>query len=177
MGESKKDDSPPLPPYYFKIQKKGLWLWFGSDDYHQDYKDNLTLELLKTTYRLKEQTHAREYQLAKQAMEGLEIDLPLTLYQAQNQTEYNAALIYFEDEIAVLIAGNLFELLDDQELLAVFAHELAHHKLYFSQNNDFFRASRILEWVKNKKIIIKLGLKPPAVTAYLLKFMLIKAGF
>lgn len=132
---------------HLKKQEQGLWAWFASDAYTEKHVEYQKLELLKSTIRLNPESNAHLYTLAEKARNALAIDLPLTLYQAQSSVEgLNAALIFLPDEIAIILQGDIRSKLNESELLAVFAHEIAHHKLYAIDNGDYFTAMRILHW-------------------------------
>ena len=142
----------PLPYHevisrHLEEKEPGLWSWFRSDKFSARYIETAKLELLKTTYRLPEQGHEAIYAIANTARQRLNINLPLTIYQAQGASSSpNAALVFFEDELALVLDGNILELLNEEELLALFGHELAHHKLFSLQQGCFFSAARLLDW-------------------------------
>ena len=137
---------------YLEKHERGLWDWFSSDDYSKKYAQGVKLELLKATYRLQPDEHQAVYDLAKQAMKVLEIDLPLTIYQAESaSSNTNAALYYMKDEIVILLMGAITDLLDEKELLALLGHELSHHKLYFAGDERFFTTSRLLDWCTDQE--------------------------
>lgn len=146
----------PLP--YHKVisrhleeKESGLWSWFRSDNFSTRYIESAKLELLKTTYRLPEQGHESIYAIANKARLHLNINLPLTIYQSQGaSSSANAALVFFEDELALVLDGNILELLNEDELLALFGHELAHHKLFSMQQGYFFSTARLLDWCCNQ---------------------------
>ena len=146
----------PLPYHqaissHLEEKEQGLWSWFRSDNFSSSYIEAAKLELLKTTYRLPEQGHESIYAIADTARLRLDIDLPLTIYQAQGAASSpNAALVYFEDELALVLDGNILELLNEEELLALFGHELAHHKLFSLQQGHFFSTARLLDWCCNQ---------------------------
>lgn len=132
--------------------ERGLWAWFSSDDFSKKHASSLKLELLKSTYRLDPEEHQTIYRLAHQAMQALEIDLPLTIYQSESASgSPNAALYYMKDELVVLLMGTVSELLNEEEMLALLGHELAHHKLYSVENERYFTAARLLDWCSGQR--------------------------
>ena len=69
---------------YLKSQERELWNWFSSAQAKADYTETLRLELLKSTYRLDADGHAELYQSLNEVKARLQLDFPVTLYQAQN---------------------------------------------------------------------------------------------
>ncbi|MDB6037751.1 MAG: hypothetical protein JWM99_1592, partial [Verrucomicrobiales bacterium] len=89
----------PLPYHfelrdYLKAQERELWNWFASTRAQADYTENLRLELLKSTYRLDPETHAELYRGVEDAKARLDLDISVTVYQAQNSPQINAALYF-----------------------------------------------------------------------------------
>src|SRR6266481_3765599 len=87
----------PLPYHlelrdYLKSHERELWNWFASAQAKADYTENLRLELLKSTYRLDADGH----------------DIPVTLYQAQNSPQLNAALFYIPGRGHIVFSGPVF---------------------------------------------------------------------
>nr|WP_246341315.1 M48 family metalloprotease [Simiduia aestuariiviva] len=79
------------------------------------------------------------------------ISLPLTLYQAQaSGNGLNAMLSFFPNELVIVLQGDWAKHHSEQELLAVFGHEIAHHKLYTEQDGQFFTTMRILSWCQQQ---------------------------
>src|SRR3954470_11563179 len=79
----------PLPYHielrdYLKSRERELWNWFASARAKADYTEHLRLELLKSTYRLDAGGHAELYQAVEAAKTRLQLEIPVTLYQAQN---------------------------------------------------------------------------------------------
>src|SRR5215831_20960460 len=87
----------PLPYHlelrdYLKSEERELWNWFASAQAKADYTENLRLELLKSTYRLDPAGHPELYAGLDDAKQKLQIEIPVTLYQAQNSLQLNACL-------------------------------------------------------------------------------------
>ncbi|MCH9696419.1 MAG: M48 family metalloprotease [Gammaproteobacteria bacterium] len=132
---------------HLKRNEPGLWQWFVSDNFSTADAEHSKLELLKSCYRMGAESHADLYQIAREVAERLEIDFPITLYQAQSAgASPNAALYFFDDELCVVLSGAIDELLDAAELRSLFGHEFSHHRLYTANNGEFFAASRLLMW-------------------------------
>lgn len=124
-----------------------LWEWFASDRMSQTYSETIKLELLKSAYRLTRNDQPMLYACADAAMEKLGLDLPVTVYQRQGGTDAaNAALVFLPDEAAIMLMGNIGELLNEEEMLALIGHEISHHRLYTMEGGQYFTVSRLLGW-------------------------------
>jgi hypothetical protein len=142
----------PLPYHlelraYLKSQERALWNWFASAQAQADYAGNLRLELLKSTYRLDADGHPELYQSVELAKARLHLDIPVTLYQAQNNPQANAALFFLPGEGHVVFSGPILTLLHPVELQSVIGHELAHHHLWGCDGGEFHIADRLLQAV------------------------------
>ncbi len=130
----------------------GLWRWFSSDSYGQKYADTVKVELLRATYRLPQDSNAGLYQIAKEAAAALELDVPLTLYQAQEDGLLNAGLVFVPSEAHVVLRGPVAEVLSEGELRALFGHELAHHKLWTEGAGTFRTAESLIEHMATHEV-------------------------
>jgi predicted SprT family Zn-dependent metalloprotease len=142
----------PLPYHvelrdYLKSQERELWNWFASARAQADYTENLRMELLKSTYRLDAEGHPELYQSVQEAKASLQLDIPITLYQAQNSTHLNAALYFISGEGHVVFSGPVLTLLNAQELKSVIGHELAHYHLWSRDEGEFHIADRLIQAV------------------------------
>jgi hypothetical protein len=81
---------------------------------------------------------------AGRAAKALGVDRPVVAYQEEGGGAANAALLTVPAGLAVLFSGPVLDLLDDDELTAVFGHELAHHVLSEIAGGRFDVASRLL---------------------------------
>ena len=111
----------PLPYHvelrdYLKSEERELWNWFASAQAKADYTENLRLELLKSTYRLATDGHPELYQSLDEAKTRLQLNIPVTLYQAQNSPQLNAALYYIPGQGHIVFSGPMFTLLNAEEL-------------------------------------------------------------
>ena len=144
----------PLPYHvelrnYLKSEERELWSWFASARTQADYTEHLRLELLKSTYRLDADTHRELYNSVAEAKSRLRLDIPVTLYQAQNSPQPNAALCFMAGEGHVVFSGPLLTLLDAAEIKSVLGHELAHYHLWARDNGEFHIADRLILAVAN----------------------------
>src|SRR5678816_4069085 len=114
----------PLPYHnelrdYLKSEERELWNWFSSAKAKADYTENLRLELLKSTYRLDAEGHPELYQSLEEAKVRLQLDIPVTLYQAQNSPQLNAALFFIPGQGHIVFSGPMFTLLNSAEIKSV----------------------------------------------------------
>ena len=126
-------------------QEPGLFKWYGSDTYETERLDRLRLELLRSSYRLSADNHERPHRIAREAAQRLGVEVPITLYQLHHGEGMNAGLCFARDEAHIVISGNLLSTLDDDELLALFGHELAHHRLFTLEDGSYRIAADLVE--------------------------------
>ncbi len=142
----------PLPYHtelrdYLKSEERELWNWFASAQAKADYTENLRLALLKSTYRLDLDAHPELHQGVDEVKSRLQLDIPVTLYQAQNSTQLNAALFFIPGQGHIVFSGPMFTLLDAEELKSVIGHELAHYLLWERDGGDYLITDRLIHAV------------------------------
>jgi len=142
----------PLPYHvelrdYLKSQERELWNWFASARAQADYTESLRMELLKSTYRLDAESHPQLYQGVEAAKSRLQLDIPVTVYQAQNSPQPNAALFFISGEGHVVFSGPLLSLLNAEEIKSVLGHELAHYRLWQWEHGELHIADRLIQAV------------------------------
>ena len=86
------------------------------------------MELLKATYRLDADAHPELHRQLSEAKARLRLDIPVTVYQAQNNPQPNAALYFIPGEGHIVFSGPVLTLLDAEELRSILGHELAHYQ-------------------------------------------------
>lgn len=138
----------PLPYHsalvdYLRTFEADVWRWAQSRLTHAGHLESLRASLLRDTYRLEPEAHPQVYATLQQAMNRLGISAPATLYQSAGP-EMNAALLFVPGEIHVLLQGPVLERMAEDELLALFGHELAHYLLWSDAGGDLLVADRIL---------------------------------
>jgi hypothetical protein len=101
--------------------------------------------LARTAYRLEEAAHPQVHTAARRAAAALDIDVPIAVHQLEGSTGANATLHHLPGEVVITLSGNLLELLSDDELCAVFGHELAHRLLWTAGDGGFLVADRLLD--------------------------------
>lgn len=141
---------PPLPYHraicdFLMAEEAELWQWFVNERADEERSEKIRIELLKSTYRLDRDDHPRVYAAAERAAEALGLDVPLTVYQAQSGLGLNAALSFVPGQAHVILDGPVLDRLDDDELLALFGHELAHFQLLQGAGGELLNAQEILE--------------------------------
>lgn len=134
---------------YFKKQKK-TWDYFAVAQNKQEQLQQYKTELLKNTYKFDETSDAFIYEKVNIAKQKLDMEhLLVTVYQAQYTDELNASIVYLDNEAHIVFSGSITKLLNEDELLAVLAHELTHIKLYNMLNGDLEVADRIITSIAN----------------------------
>lgn len=128
---------------YLKQHEPAVWAWASSLVVQQEHAQDMRAQLLRDTYRLTVQSHPDAYQACSTALERLQLEAPVTLYQAADGA-MNASLYFLPGEVHVVLYGPILERLDAQEFLALLGHELAHYRLWTAGEGDFLAADRIL---------------------------------
>lgn len=144
----------PLPYHvelrdYLKSQERELWNWFASARAQADYTENLRMDLLKSTYRLDAGSHPELHQGVEEAKARLQLDIPVTIYQAQNSPQPNAALYFIPGEGHIVLAGPVLSLLSAEEMKSLLGHELAHYRLWQWEQGELHIADRLIHSVAN----------------------------
>lgn len=134
---------------HFKSQPK-TWDYFSIAKNKDSQLQQFKTELLKNTYKFDPAVDNFIYDKINIAKEKLDLqNLPVTVYQAQYTDELNASIVYLEGEAHIVFSGPVTKLLDEEELLAVLAHELTHIKLYSMLDGDLEVADRIITSIDN----------------------------
>jgi hypothetical protein len=139
----------PAPPAYLEAiaarllaDEPGAWTAMAGAVAPDD--DGLRTGLLRSSYRLDPDGHPRVHAAAGRAAKALGVRRPVAAHQVEGGGEANAALVTLGGELVVLFSGPLLELLTDDELTAVFGHELAHHVLDVTGDGGLGVAARLL---------------------------------
>jgi len=133
---------------YFKKQTK-TWSWFSDKNIQKEQIESFKTDLLKNAYRIDPETEAEWYAILEKAKEKLNLSLPVTLYQSQQVDHNNGAIVAFENEAHLILSGSILKLLNADELLALFGHELSHIHLNAIENGDFEITNRIINAIAN----------------------------
>ncbi len=133
---------------HFKLQKK-TWDWFAlkatKDQQVEEYKK----ALLKNTYRLDRQAHENLYKLADECCAVLSIDAEVVIYQENNSIQLNAGISIFEKEAHIVFSGAVLNVLSEDELKCLLAHELSHYLFYKIDNEEFEITNRLIVSLAN----------------------------
>jgi hypothetical protein len=130
---------------YLKANERDLWSWFTSAEAKADFTENLRRDLLKSTYRLDQEGHPDLYNTALEVTARLQLEIPVTLYQAQNNLVTNATLYYVPGEGHIVFSGSVLTLLTADELKSVIGHELAHFHLWERENGEYLVTDRLIQ--------------------------------
>ena len=102
-------------------------------------------DLTRNAYRLDPEGHPRVREAAGRAAKALGVERPVSAFQLEGGGPANAALVTLPSAVTVVFGGPLLELVDDDELTAVFGHELAHHVLWSLAGGQYLVADRLLD--------------------------------
>ena len=147
--------SEPLP-YHVKIRdyfkgQSGIWSFFAAAPKREEQLTAFKTELLKNTYQFTASSDPLLYEKIHAAREKLGLNgLEVSAYQAiTHEPELNASIVCLASEAHIVFSGGLLQLLDETELLALIAHELAHVKFNSLLDGDLEISDRIIMAIAN----------------------------
>lgn len=124
----------------------GLWSWHEQTATSPHRTEAITLDLLKSTYRLDRAAHEDLYELVDAAAAALGVTVPVTLYQAQGPGDrLNASLLFLPEAAHLVFLGPVLAQLDPAGITAIIGHELGHHRLWTLHGGSFGTADRLLD--------------------------------
>lgn len=136
---------------YLREREGDLWAWFTAERAKADYGEALRLNLQNSATPLLPEAHPELYRALENAQLALGVDLPVTLYQAQDSSsQSNATLFYLPNESHIVLRGPIVSLLQPLEWTAVFGHELAHRLLWDAEDGDFLIADHLLDTISRE---------------------------
>lgn len=141
--------SEPLP-YHWKIRdyfkgQPGIWSFFSATRKKEEQLSSFKSDLLKNTYQFQPGSDLLLYEKIAVIQEKLGLGhLSVTAYQAAHSSELNASIVCLQGEAHMVFSGGVLQLLDEQELSALIAHELAHIKFYSLLEGDLEITDRII---------------------------------
>ncbi|MBM4076372.1 MAG: peptidase M48, partial [Planctomycetes bacterium] len=145
----------PLPYHrrlveHFQKSEKELWKWICSPEQQQNIDaESFRLELLKSTYRLDEQSHPVLFQTIDELRKLMRIDAAVFVYQSQGTGGVNASLAFLPGEAHIILMGPVLTLVTPDELMALLAHELGHYLFLSQQNGEYLHASELIRSLSN----------------------------
>ncbi len=139
----------PLPYHeaictYLKAEEPEIWQWYASHKVREEHAEAVRFDLLKSTYRVDRESQPSIYAAAEAVSEKLSLDVPITIYQAQNPNGLNASLAYVPNEAHVVLHGPVTSKLADAEIRALLAHELSHLAFWQHWEGGFLVTDQIL---------------------------------
>lgn len=129
---------------YLKTHEAEVWNWYASNRVRDEQAEAVRFELLKSTYRVDRDDASELYETVDAVAARLALDVPVTIYQAQNPAGLNASLAYLPGEAHIVLHGPVSERLTPTELRGLFAHELAHQYLWQHSDGEFLIVDQIL---------------------------------
>jgi hypothetical protein len=147
--DSRRPTLQPLPYQralrdYLKTEESAVWGWYASAKVRDDQADAVRFDLLKSTYRLERESSGELYSALEEAAKRLDLDVPVTLYQAQNPQGLNVALSWLTHEAHIVLHGDVAGMLTADELRAIFGHEMSHLLLWRGWEGEFLLADQVL---------------------------------
>ena len=139
----------PLPYHeamraYLEEEEPDVWHWYASNKVRDEQAEAVRFELLKSTYRVEREAQPETYAQAEDVARKLGLDVPITIYQAQNPQGLNASLAYVPGEAHLVLHGPVSAKLTDAEFRALLAHELSHFLLWRSWDGQYMVTEQIL---------------------------------
>ncbi|MBN2295977.1 MAG: M48 family metalloprotease [Pirellulales bacterium] len=147
----------PLPYHqkirdYLKTEEAEVWRWYASHKVRREHAEAVRFDLLKSTYRVDPETQPEIYEAAKSVAQRLSLDVPITIYQAQNPLSLNASLAYIPDEAHVVLHGAISSKLNAAEVRALLAHELSHFALWQHWDGEYSIVDQILSALTHDRL-------------------------
>ncbi len=139
----------PLPFHeamrdYLREEEPDVWHWYSSNKVRYEQAEAVRFELLKATYRVEREAQPETYAAAEDVARKLGLDIPLTIYQAQNPQGLNASLAYVPNQAHIVLHGPVISKLTGAEFRALLAHELSHFLLWRSWDGQYMVTEQIL---------------------------------
>jgi Zn-dependent protease with chaperone function len=129
---------------YLKAEEAEVWNWYVSHKAREEQAEAVRFDLLKSTYRVDREGQPAIYSTAEDVAQKLGLDIPITIYQAQNPQGLNASLAYVPNEAHVVLHGPVASKLTDAEFRALLGHELSHFLLWRRWDGEYLVAEQIL---------------------------------
>ena len=104
---------------YLKEEEPDIWHWYVSNKVRDEQAEAVRFELLKSTYRVEREAQPETYAQAEDIARRLGLDVPVTIYQAQNPQGLNASLAYVSSEAHIVLHGPVSSKLTEAEFRAL----------------------------------------------------------
>jgi len=134
---------------FLKAHEPDVWAWGSSLEAEQESIEQMRTLLLRNCYRLETESHPDLVAACARVARRLDVQVPITLYQANGESAMNAALHCIPGEAHVVFSGPVLSRLQGAELEAVLGHELAHYRLWDVDRQAHLVADRILTTAAN----------------------------
>jgi len=141
--------SEPLP-YHLKIrdyfkEQSGVWSYFSAPGKKEEQQASLKSDRLKNTYQLSAGSEPLLHEKVNIIREKLELNhLTVTAYKEDHSSGINARLASPGEEAYLVFSEEILQSLDDRELVAHIAHELAHIQFCSLLDGDLEITDRII---------------------------------
>lgn len=130
---------------WLKNHERAVWDWYADAERRTQDAEAVRLSLLRDTYRMDAEGHPELFAEIAGAKAALGLDaVEVFAYQAQGDSQPNAAICYLPGEAHLIFSGPILTLLSSEERSAVIGHELAHYLLWRMDGGEFYLADRIL---------------------------------
>jgi Zn-dependent protease with chaperone function len=129
---------------YLQAEEAEVWNWYASHRVQAEQAEAVRFDLLKSTYRVDRAAQPAVYAAVEDTAQSLGLDVPITVYQAQNPQGLNASLAYVPDEAHIVLHGPVATKLADAEFRALLAHELSHFLMWRRWDGQYLVAEQIL---------------------------------
>ena len=158
-SSSESHDGPALTPLpyhvairdYLKTEEADIWQWYSSNQVREERAEAVKFDLLKSTYRVDREEQTALYEAAEEVAAKLSLDVPITIYQAQNPVGLNASSVYVPGEAHIVFHGPITAKLTESELRALLAHELSHLTLLHRWDGEYLIVDQILAALTNDR--------------------------
>ena len=125
---------------FLKREEAEVWRWYASNKVRDQQAEATRFELLKSTYRVERESQPGLYASGRRGGPELGLDIPITLYQAQNPQVLNASLALCAGRSPYRLQGPVSAKLADVEFRTLLAHELCHFLLCESWDGEYMIA-------------------------------------
>lgn len=134
---------------YIRKNEAKVWEFFSDETTRKKEVEEFKMALLKNTYRLENESNPIVYKALEKAKTGLDFNYKTTIYQDEAAQELNAGIVFVDDEAHIVLSGAVLSKLDENELAALFGHEISHALLWKIDNGEFETTSKIITSIAN----------------------------